>query len=190
MSPGKSFQIAFISVVGWGSNHPSVHCTLASTIGSQFVLGLLDVTLLPVSLNTRRNTLLLPCFVTAFSVSCGITLSSPSHKSILHSRSFLLCHIKNLFLDHERSWQGLLPLAKLYSFWLRCQTYYENTQKRSLTLISCTSPTHHQIGLLGLAIHGQANKWYVSCWASFSWHTPTPPCKRSYFLGLGESIWQ
>lgn len=103
MSPGKSFQIVFINFICWGSSHLSVHCTLASTIGSQFVLGLFVVTLLPISLNTRRNILILSCFVTGFLVSCGIFPSSPRHKSFLRSWSFLHRHIKNLSLDHREA---------------------------------------------------------------------------------------
>lgn len=67
----------------------SSFCSLYT--GSCFVLWLLRVPFLPISLNIRKNTLPLPCFVTAFLVSCGIFLSSPSHKSILLSWCFLDC---------------------------------------------------------------------------------------------------
>lgn len=119
------------------------------------MLGLFVVTLLPISLNTRRNTLILSCFVTGFLVSCGIFPSSPRHKSFLRSWSFLHRHIKNLSLDHREAgktsyaWQNFTERGSNAKFTMK--TPRRESSHWFLAL-------HHQIGLLlCLAIHRQAS---------------------------------
>lgn len=123
--------------------------------------GLLHPTLLPISLNPRRNTLPIPCFIIVF-------FGFPWHIFPLQDISQFDIHKASCIAIWRTCPWIMKEAGKASSPWQNSSQYgsddeftFENMQMRTFTLIYCTSLTHHWIGLLLLLpVLRWANKFH------------------------------